>query len=161
MDELTKQLLVAADDSKSFESPYPLDSSEYSKYYTEIVALGPELDRTVGQKLEFSPMEDASICALYGLWIPGPPPDNYTKAPILREAIILVTFSNFGRFFSVSFTAREHLPFLVLGEVIKFGESRGFIHLSDAVLDERYTGPYRFLDDRTIPTWRDRFFGYS
>jgi hypothetical protein len=166
MDERTRQLLLAADDSKSFASPLPLDSSAYSKYYTEIVALGPELDRTVGQKLEFSAVEDASICADYGLYIPGSPPNNYTKTPILREAVILITFSNFGRFFSVSFTARDHLPFLILGELIELVESHGYVHLNDAVLDEVYTGPFRFPDkdpwNGAAPqTWRDRFFSYS
>src|SRR5580692_340763 len=104
MDEQIRQLLLAADDPEHFEMP---QGQQAYKDYADVLALGPELDQVLGQPVKFSPFEETSFSGSYEILVRAPPPDNYTKTPIMMEAIIRITFSNFGRFFNVGSNARK------------------------------------------------------
>jgi hypothetical protein len=159
MDDAMLQRLLAADDAKYFEYPRDFDRESLLDH---IRSLRGGIEQLVGRALPLDEgFEDCSMCAQYAWFVPGPPPNNYTGIPNPQEAAFAATFSNFGGFFKVWATGRSRVPFVVLGEAIAFIESKGFVHLSDAMLDERYTGPFRFPNGEAPASWYERYFDWS
>jgi hypothetical protein len=143
-------VLEAADDPDTWEMPA---SFPWRSELERIRQIKPRLDKVIGRAFVLDDgIQDSAAFA--ELRVEGSP-----NASNVIQVEVGVTFSAFGRLVSIWSSPSCVVPERLTEELATALGDLGYVYVPSDVLERPYDGRC-VLRDR-IPTWADRFFGYS